>query len=79
MRFYCLLSLLAVASAFTTRSPAVGGFNKNVVADSSAHRNRQATIVMSGKANGELYTGAPPGDNFHSRVQAKWAKLVPIQ
>ena len=55
MRFYCLLSLLAVASAFTTRSPAVGGFTKNVVADSTAHRNRQATIVMSGKANGEWF------------------------
>jgi hypothetical protein len=54
MRFYCLLSLVAVASAFTTRSPAVGGFTKNVIADqSNAHRNRQATIVMDGKSNGE--------------------------
>jgi len=54
MRFFCLLSVLAVASAFTTRSPSVGGFNKNVVADSSSHANRRATIVMDGKANGEL-------------------------
>jgi hypothetical protein len=54
MRIACLLSLLAVAAAFTTRSPAVGGFSKNVAADSSAHRNRKATIVMDGKANGEF-------------------------
>ncbi|CAB9506010.1 synthase gamma chain [Seminavis robusta] len=51
MRLTCFLSLLAVASAFTTRSASVGGFQKNVAADSSAHRNRRATIVMDGKAN----------------------------
>ena len=53
MRFFCLLTLLAAASAFTTQSRSVGGFSKNVVADNSAHRNRRATIVMDGKANGE--------------------------
>lgn len=53
MRFFCLLPLLAVASAFTTQSRSVGGFSKNVVADNTAHRNRRATIVMDGKANGE--------------------------
>jgi hypothetical protein len=53
MKFTVFISLLAVASAFTTRSPAVGGIQKNVVSDSSAHRNRRATIVMDGKANGE--------------------------
>jgi hypothetical protein len=53
MKFTVFFSLLAVASAFTARSPAVGGIQKNVVSDSSAHRNRRATIVMDGKANGE--------------------------
>jgi len=51
MRFTILLSLLAVASAFTTQTRSVGGLNKNVAADSSAHRTRKATIVMDGKAN----------------------------
>jgi len=51
MRVTFFLSLLAVASAFTTRSPSVGGISRNVVADSSAHRTRRATIVMDGKAN----------------------------
>ena len=53
MRFFVLLSLFAAASAFTTRSPAVGGISHNVVSEGSAHRNRRATIVMDGKANGE--------------------------
>jgi F-type H+-transporting ATPase subunit gamma len=52
MRFFCFLSLLAVASAFTTQTRSVGGIHHNVVADkSNAHRNRKSTIVMDGKAN----------------------------
>jgi F-type H+-transporting ATPase subunit gamma len=51
MRFFLLLAALSVASAFTTRSPSVGGRVNNVVADGSAHRTRRATIVMDGKAN----------------------------
>jgi hypothetical protein len=63
MRFLCLAALLASAcaftsqpAAFTTYSPVVGERGTdNVVAPSSssiAHRNRRATIVMDGKANG---------------------------
>ena len=64
MRFFCLAALLASAAAFTqqgaaftTQSPAVGerAFD-NVVVPSSSHRNRRATIVMDGKANGEFIT-----------------------
>lgn len=55
MRFFVLLSLFAAASAFTTQSRSVGGFSHNVVAEGSAHRNRRATIVMDGKANGEFF------------------------
>lgn len=58
MRFFSFISLLSVASAFTTQHAAfttttssVGERVNNVVADSSAHRNRKATIVMDGKAN----------------------------
>jgi hypothetical protein len=62
MRFFCLAALLASAcafspqpTAFTTNSPLVGERAvENVVAQSSSHRNRRATIVMDGKANGEL-------------------------
>ena len=59
MRFFCLASLLASASAFTsqggaftTTTPAVGGAFQDVVAAPSSHANRRATIVMDGKANG---------------------------
>jgi len=62
MRFFCLAALLASASAFTsgpaaftTNSPVVGERAiDNVVAPSQSHRNRRATIVMDGKANGTL-------------------------
>jgi hypothetical protein len=62
MRFICLATALATAcaftsqpAAFTTSSPSVGGraFD-DVVAPSTSHRNRKATIVMDGKANGEF-------------------------
>jgi len=59
MKFISLLSLFSVASAFTvqhagftTNTPSVGGrFNDVVAKSSESHRNRQATIVMDGKAN----------------------------
>jgi len=59
MRFFCLAALLASAcaftsqpAAFTTHSPLVGERAvDNVVAPSTSHRNRRATIVMDGKAN----------------------------
>lgn len=59
MKFINLLSLLPVACAFTvqhagftTNTPSVGGrFNDVVAKSSESHRNRQATIVMDGKAN----------------------------
>lgn len=46
-----MLAALSAVSAFTTRTPLVGERVNNVVADSSAHRTRKATIVMDGKAN----------------------------
>jgi F-type H+-transporting ATPase subunit gamma len=52
MRFFSFLAALSVASAFTTQHSAFTTNRVNdVVADSSAHRNRKATIVMDGKAN----------------------------
>jgi F-type H+-transporting ATPase subunit gamma len=58
MRILSLFALLSVASAFTTQhsafttnTPSVGERVNNVVSESSAHRNRRATIVMDGKAN----------------------------
>jgi hypothetical protein len=62
MRFFCLAALLASACAFTsqpaafpTQGPVVGERAINdVVAPSSSHRNRRATIGMDGKANGKF-------------------------
>ena len=62
MRFFCLTTLLATAAAFTSQPVAFTTSNNlvgervvdNVVAPTS-HRNRRATIVMDGKANGEFY------------------------
>jgi len=58
MRFVCLAALLAVASGFTTQPNAFtkipSRVSDAVVDQSSAHRNRRATIVMGGKANGEF-------------------------
>ena len=62
MRFFCLTTLLATAAAFTSQPAAFTTSNNlvgervvdNVVAPTS-HRNRRATIVMDGKANGEFY------------------------
>jgi len=58
MKFFSFLAVLSVASAFTTQhsafttnTPSVGDRVNNVVAESSAHRTRRATIVMDGKAN----------------------------
>ena len=63
MKFLCVAVAGLVASAgafqaqpaaFTTHSPSVGGVVNDVFTESgSAHRNRRATIVMDGKANGE--------------------------
>jgi len=61
MKFLCVAAALATATAFTTSpaafttsSPAVGGAVHNVFTETgNAHRNRRATIVMDGKANGE--------------------------
>lgn len=65
MRFFCLATLVAAATAFTsapnaftTTQPAVGErASFGVVDQSTAHRNRRATIVMDGKANGEFLRG----------------------
>jgi len=58
MKFYLLTGLVATATAFTSSPAAFTAQNKHVgdragsfQADSSAHRTRQATIVMDGKAN----------------------------
>merc|ERR1719362_475961 len=59
MKFACVAAVLATASAFTVSHssftaqapPAVGGVFNDVVAESSAHRTRKATIVMDGKSN----------------------------
>jgi len=54
MRFFSFLAILSVASAFTTQHSAFTTSTPSVnkdVAESSAHRNRRATIVMDGKAN----------------------------
>lgn len=56
--FLSFFAALSVASAFTTQHaafttnmPSVGDRVTDVAAESSAHRNRRATIVMDGKAN----------------------------
>jgi hypothetical protein len=54
MRIIGLAALFASACAFTTNVPSVGERVHNVAAAGSAHRNRRATIVMDGKANGEF-------------------------
>ena len=62
MKLLCLAYLLASASAFTsspaaftTQSQNVGQRNNDgVFSESNVHRNRHATIVMDGKANGEF-------------------------
>jgi hypothetical protein len=73
MRFFCLAALVASAcaftlqpAAFTTQSPVVGerAFD-NVVAPSTSHRNRRATIVMGGKANGEFLRSNSTGTHTH--------------
>lgn len=61
MRILCLAALFASACAFTTNVPSVGERVHNVAASGSAHRNRRATIVMDGKANGEFYVDSVPG------------------
>jgi hypothetical protein len=60
MRFLCLATALATAAAFTQQpaaftisSPAVGNNAFDDVVAPASHRNRRATIVMDGKANGE--------------------------
>jgi hypothetical protein len=70
MRFICLASLFAAAAAFTTQpnafttnAPLVGerASSNGVAEQGLAHRNRRATIVMDGKANGEFYVDFVPG------------------
>jgi len=55
MKFFFLATILAAANAFTSSPNVISTVGEktlnNVVADSSAHRNRRATIVMDGKAN----------------------------
>ena len=41
-------------AAFTTSVPQVGGVSDVFSNEGNAHRNRRSTIVMDGKANGEL-------------------------
>ena len=74
MRVLCLAAVLASACAFTTpfttQSPLVGErVSDNVVADSSAHRTRRATIVMDGKANGEFLRVRP-----YEHVRARFSE-----
>jgi hypothetical protein len=70
MRFICLASLFAATAAFTTQpnafttnAPLVGerASSNGVAEQGLAHRNRRATIVMDGKANGEFYVNFVPG------------------
>jgi len=61
MRILIAASLLACASAFTTQQP-MRAFTSPVQPrveeeQANAHRNRRATIVMDGKANGTLLLG----------------------
>jgi hypothetical protein len=68
MRVICLASLFAAAAAFTTQpnafttnAPMVGERASSGLAEQGvAHRNRRATIVMDGKANGEFYVDFVP-------------------
>jgi F-type H+-transporting ATPase subunit gamma len=62
MNFIWLASVFAAATAFTTQpnafttnAPLVGerSSTNGVAEQGLAHRNRRATIVMDGKANGE--------------------------
>lgn len=62
MRILIAASLLACASAFTTPQPMQRAFTSPVQPrveeeQANAHRNRRATIVMDGKANGTLLLG----------------------
>jgi hypothetical protein len=68
MRVICLASLFAATAAFTTQpnafsAPLVGerASTNGVAEQGLAHRNRRATIVMDGKANGEFYVDFVPG------------------
>jgi hypothetical protein len=70
MRVICLASLFAATAAFTaqphaftTNAPLVGERASGVPEQGIAHRNRRATIVMDGKANGEytFYVDFVPG------------------
>ena len=60
MKLLCVASLLASAAAFTTSPAAFNTFSVerslNTV-EENAHRNRRATIVMDGKANGTYEGG----------------------
>lgn len=51
MKFFCVATLLATASAFTTGPAFAPQTIGNNVLDGQAHRTRKATIVMDGKAN----------------------------
>jgi hypothetical protein len=70
MRVICLAALLASACAFTSQPAPLAGerISDNVVAPGNAHRNRRATIVMDGKANGEFFTySAVPEPRIRTR------------
>ena len=55
MKFFCVATLLATASAFTTGPAFAPQTIGNNVLDGQAHRTRKATIVMDGKANGKFH------------------------
>jgi hypothetical protein len=81
MRFVCLAGLLASACAFsshpaalTTQSPVLGGRAvDNIVAPNNSHRNRRATIVMDGKANGKLNIDSIAA---HTNVNPKCPRML---
>jgi len=55
MRILCASLLLAYASAFTLQPNAFATVKPSTSAtEDSAHRNRRATVVHDGKANGKF-------------------------
>jgi hypothetical protein len=78
MRLICIASLFAATAAFTTQpnafttnAPLVGerASTNGVAEQGLAHRNRRATIVMDGKANGEFYVDFVPGISLTHEVK----------
>ena len=72
--------LLAVASAFTTQQPHVVAPRTGVADEAIAHRNRRATVVADGKANG-TFAFCLANDCTQagaSAVQSGASKMIPL-